>query len=473
MTPLEISLALDRSAVLTGERCDVAAMVRNVGDSEVAVPSTEQSSPFTYLLAAKAAAGPTYQLSVQDAEASKYENPVEPNFGDVDDLAPGAESSWSDDLAELHFEGFAPGAYAVEALYPDERGPYRSAPAELEILPLEPAAAHHLTGPHSEALCSIVAHRDDDELVFLHRESDPETPFFSALQRRATRPPATQLRGLTSAVWTYPDTTGRWFAWLEANHLAARRCWGDAVIELPEQSLSLDDAQLIRPGYDAGDGAALFFVVGTNEQGAQLCCYRAHADGWTLQWQQAWGGHLSQDVRAFRTAQGDSTFYWLDESAQALRYSTYGADGDPPEQDSHLLFVSTTPIVCWDVPAIESGQPAKAHLVTGPDDDGRMNYVRTALPPATDPAGPTIEAFAPPPEPVDQWSVFAGFIDDPPVAASTKDTVWLRAVDTGGQWLAVQDQAAGVSCLTLFSLDGVRPRLCWIDRIHGFAVRGG
>jgi hypothetical protein len=384
MTDLNLSIALKRTEVLSGEDFAVEVTVRNVASAPTPAPAMGEGGAFVIRLTpegggdALAASRSGYLMALNPEDQLERTGPTTEPLG-LDETR-----SYTLYPARLLSGPIAPGTYAVSAAFEGEGGGPVSAPARLDVearnvvaydlLMQNALAGGHLAFVHDGGTGSALYQAD----------ALAENPLFGAAGRVAALDGPVQI---AQALRGNPDPGAAWSAWLtEDGRLAAAISYitflAGAVAPI-DTGLSPADLHPIGWHDAETDARAIFAVLGMGGVGPELALVRLDADaGWSAsvartplalpgmpaQWRlipRADGGH----VLVAAMAAGDAT------TVHAIDIGPDGAASAP-----RLLSEAPLPLAAISVPRM-AGDGAMVHLLFGPQitDRARMVFRRVPL----------------------------------------------------------------------------------------------
>ena len=280
MDGLAIATIPVEAAAISGESVLFRTVLENRGSSAVQVPGRSSPSQFTYELRSQREGGRIYNVSAADRDRRRDLNsPAQVPF-QSEMLVPGQRIEWTEDLADLMNEGFEPGIYTVTAHYAEG-----NAVSPRTVVTILPGRVESVSSAMShDSLTSVIAHRREDGcVILLQRESlrDPRETVFYQRQIILFSGPIS----VATAIDIVPAGSGRWFAWLRDGTLTASVGWGDRTIVTSQPvQLNATQPEMLSPGFQVGDGLALFGVIDRHGDAVQLTTYVADGSDLRIHW---------------------------------------------------------------------------------------------------------------------------------------------------------------------------------------------
>lgn len=384
MTDLNLSIALKRASVLSGEDFAVEVTVRNVASAPTPAPAMGEGGAFVIRLTPEGGGEPLAASRSGYLMALNPEDQLERTGPTTENLGLDESRSYTLYPARLLSGPIPPGTYAVSAAFDGVVGGPSSAPARLDVearnivaydlLMQNPLAGGHLA----------FVHEGGAGFALYQANALTENPLFGAAGRVATLDGPAQI---AQALRGTPDPGAAWSAWLtEDGRFGAAISYitflAGAVAPV---DTGLTSGELHPVGWhDAEtDSRATFAVLGMGAAGPELALVRLDADaGWSAsvaraklalpgmpaQWRlipRADGGH----VMIAGMASADGT---------AVHAIDIGPGGDAAAP--RLLTEAPLPLAAVSVPRM-AGDGAMVHLLFGPQitDRARMVFRRVPL----------------------------------------------------------------------------------------------
>ena len=343
MEGLAIATFPVEAAAISGESLPFRTVLENRGAAPLQVPSPNSPSQFTYELRPQREGARVYKLSAADRDRRRSVHLPAPVEVKYETLAPGRRLEWIEDLADFLNEGIEPAKYFVTAQYP--AADVTSPKALVAVLPAQVESLSSAVSGSS--LTSAMAHRrEDGGVTLLQRESlmDPrETVFYRRQSLPAGGPVAVAV-----AIDVAPAGSGRWFAWLRDQKLAASVGWGNRTI-LTSEAVRVDasEPELLSPGFQVAVGTALFGVIDRKGGAVRLVTYLADSSGLKRHWIASLTSAGAATVRWNCQPDGSVAVVWEESASGRLLSRGFRPDGRASDDAPRVL--SNSRLAAWSV----------------------------------------------------------------------------------------------------------------------------
>lgn len=381
MSDLSLTLVVDASRVLAGQRLRVRVELTNVSSRVLHVqePYGVLAPPLTFTFRHSPDAEPLYELSRAQLDETLLgdDTPmaVEP---DLVALEPAAKLETEDDLGELTLSPIAVGHYFVRAEWRQAGLPALSHFVELDILAPTLLACAPLLCEQSHEVVGLLAHQTDTGSVLFERRVMTPAPQVGSLTSRHFVPAPSVVRDVAIAAHTSDSIRGRWHAWLRDSELWAAASWGDALTAKPAPlRVGFDEPKLARPMFHTPSGRGIVIVWGRTTRGAFL-------QRFDLQPKQLRGGPIvdlgsvapSRVVVRALSERGRLAVFWSENDAQSTCIRGCILDEKGRLTDGpRVHYTSPLPTLTWDVAPLGNLPDTELHLALGPDERGTVHYV--------------------------------------------------------------------------------------------------
>lgn len=468
---IELSLALRRTEVISGESLALQAVVSNRGAQSFPVQIGPHSLLSYEFLSAdgrlRFAASQREYLRALTAGLQLPPGP-EPTTAAI---APGASRTFREDPALYLMHGLPPGAYRLSARMPAGGGEIESGPVALQVAAARIARLSLFYCPYQTAMVCVFDHTEAAGAAWVfHRETEGEQLFSGVAVRRAQAGAGKAVRDVAAGFHTAPRLEGRWIGWLEEGTLHALHVWGQAVVARPSPvEVELAEPRLVEPGFHLADGGGLFLVAGTAAGRARI-----QAVTFTPQ-----GGRAFAPAALFETlpervlARWSSVqsrpveLVWADPSEPGTRLFVrpYNLEGKTLAAGAKQVHRAAGRLLALELDPLGAGSEGWAHALLAPTapSDGPV-YVRVPLGGA--PARPREFRVPVPPHPASDWAISGLETGGLLVLARMEERIWVASA-TGREWMPLTAPQGEIRHLRLAASTGEYWGALWADPASG------
>lgn len=475
MAALKMTVTPRRDQVLAREELWVDVTLTNTGDQPVDVPDPECAAPLPVVFVFDPVAGGDRVAATQAGyEAFLTGDDIMPRARmETRTLAPGEAASMSHDLALYTLGALRPGRYTLAARH-EALG--LAAPAvELEVVQPGVQMMHSVLCPMQLEVATVFEHLcDDDRIVLFQQGLMDLAPASAAFVRRRELDFTAPLEALAVAVQPEAWADGRWFAWIQAEHICAMRGFDGSVTsgQIDPQLTALRQPGLARPGFhmSSGGGQGVFLAHGRDTQG-WTCVQQFHFTRDTI----TPGpdvplcrGELGQMIARCEHLGGASwrqQVVWSELDPAPVRACQLDAEGKPLDAPHDLFHTWRGPAVCMEMFPVGPGDQAVAHVLCGPGSDGHtMSYLRLPL---AQGAAKEEWTFQAPDQPVEAWAISGLPGGGLPVVAFAGGQLLTTSAMSGAGWSLLFDQLPAVGNLQLLVTPEADYLVSWYSPLEG------
>jgi hypothetical protein len=436
-----------KPAVLSGESLLFRTVLENRGATPLQVPGSDSQSPFTYTFTPRRKDLPGFTVSAQDRNFRRASSPPMPEPAKTGTLEPGKRVERIEDVADFLAEGIAPAKYFVTARFAPAG--IVSPKARVNILP--PNVDSFSSAITGNSLASAIAHRRrDGGVTLLHRESlrNPHERVFYRFQSLAPGAPVS----VATSIDTVPAGAGRWYAWLRGFAVTACLTSGNVAITTSEPfRVGGLQPELLSPGFQIAAGA-LFGVISSNGNIAQLTTFLANSSGLKPYWIADLTSTGAASERWNYQPDGSLTVVWQEPATGRLLSREFTAEGQP--KDSAPRVRTSSRPAAWSV--LPSGPLAISVLGVFA---GSYRYARLGAQSMADP-NPIAELPG-----VTGWG-FVPSANGVKIVAATADGI--SQIAPGGAWQTVV-KTENPQRVNVFTAPNGSPWVEWLQ--PGYGIR--
>ena len=462
-----LQLKVNAGEVLAGESLLVTASYANEGSGPAPIVDPDDPSPLVYTLRPIDPAGKTYVISHEDFQTELARGPRPATVrGDPQMLDPRHSVSRVEDLAEIAGKPLLPGAYELEAV--DSISCFEAESTRVEIKRPRLAKIESILCPLRRKLAQVAAHRSEEGITLLHRESYAGLPLFGCFRRRIVLPGVQGMDGLAIAVDSAAVTSGRWFAWLEESRFGAAHGWGSQTTQTRVVVAGLQSPRLLTPGFQTGEGSAMFFLAGIHKGELSIARYVAAQQSLEL----TGGAHLGSGLMPPRIALAISRHYfhlfWLENGGRSLVWRVLDDRMRPVSPEAKTVATFEHSIGTFSVMPVSGSHAPSVHVLAADPVKRQLAYRRFRCGADAVHEGPPFRLGAPDFE-VTGWAIGDGGVRLPVLARSATGISFTWA-ENDGLWMPF-GVSADLEGLHVFHQGTPKYWITWVDPNLGVQYR--
>jgi len=366
---------------------------------------------------------------------------------------------------------------------------FSSEPLSIRVETFRPQALSVLDCPLQDSFAVLAsAVTEDGDTVLIARETASGSPRDGSWVRIVRRGRGVTVSDVTLAAKAAVGINGRCFAWLEGSELHASGFWGVArtVKPLEPVEVGVETPRLVQPGFQLTQDLALFFVVGSHQDGWAVQPLILSSDGLQAGTPVRLGTRepgllLASIAWSFEAGPGAIEVIWSEKGGNQTRVFTraFNSSGEAigrPDGSARRLLKMRGELVASDVlPLRNISDPTVLNRLSGAsDDDSDLRMGESGIDlhllfevPNRKLAMESValdldgrrrirfrKRFRAPPSVPDAWAVSRSLgVRLPVVATSRGRLFWARAADDA-EWVEAEGVDASASGLHVLHGDG-------------------
>ncbi len=380
MSKLELTLELDKKEVVYWESLPVKVILKNCGE-EPKVVIVGPTSPIAFELRgskddaiikvlSQAERNDRLQLGREPVEEEMWEEKI----------SPGKTKNYDEDPVLCAMGGIVPGAYQLVGKMYVEGKLVKSQPIDIEIKPAYITKFTSVYSRYQNIIATTFDHTNPDgSIEVFQKETLLHKPWAGVFYQRKRLETSSAINDLAIATDATSGCNGRWVVWLDKKQIGALCGWDKSTAaEVLKQNIELENAKLIKPGYQFGIDpnlykicTAVFFIVGTDNHKA--CIQSCRLSGSSIEFgpKEFLSNSIVQNIVVQQIGSSDNPNFiivWSELSGTFTRICKRTFLKDSWAEQTTLLYERESTLLALEMAPLRAESNNRVHALFGPEE---------------------------------------------------------------------------------------------------------